>query len=98
MTELAPYMNEDREFSRTNTRKFIGPYTLQWEKFLPKILNYAVYNGFFHRSERTVHEQVLFRLRSKSRPVQYYDIANGKFLERKNSDVRKDILRSCKIT
>ena len=96
MKELAPYMNEDREFSRDNTRKFIGQYTLQWEKFLPTILNYAVYNGFFHRFERTVHEQVLFRLRSKSRPVQYYDIVNGKFLERKNSDVRKDILRSVK--
>ena len=96
MAELAPYMNEDRKFSRDNTRKFVGPYTLKWEKFLPIILNYAVYNGFFHRSERTVHEQVLFRLKSKTRPVHYYDIADGKFLERKNSDVRKDILRSVK--
>ncbi len=51
---------------------------------------------FFIDLERTVHEQVLFRLKSKSRPVQYYDIVNGKFLERKNSDVRKDILRSVK--
>jgi long-chain acyl-CoA synthetase len=59
-------MNEDREFSRDTTQKFFGPYTLQWKKFMPKILDYAVYNGFFHRSQRTVHEQVLFRLKEKN--------------------------------
>ena len=58
-------------------------YNLEWEKFLPNMLNYAVYNGFFHRSERTVHEQVFFRLKSQSRPVKYYDILKGRFLEEK---------------
>ena len=30
-----------------------------------------------HRSERTVHEQLLARLNSKTRPVSYFDIVQG---------------------
>ncbi|MDD3984310.1 MAG: SDR family oxidoreductase [Methanobacterium sp.] len=93
IVELAPYMNEDRKFSRDNTQKFLGSYTLQLKKFMHIILDYAIYNGFFHRSQRTVHEQVLFRLKSKSRPVQYYDIVEGQFLKRKKSDIINDILK-----
>jgi len=96
ITELAPYLNEDREFSRSNLEKFLGPYDLNWKKFLPKIFNYAVYNGFFHRSDRTVHEQILFRLKSMSRPVKYYDVVNSKFIRIKSSDIRIDILNAVK--
>ena len=96
ITELAPYLNEDREFSRNNLENFLGPYDLNWKKFLPKILNYAVYNGFFHRSERTVHEQILFRLKSMSRPVNYYDVVNNKFIRIKSSQIRIDILNAVK--
>ncbi len=90
--ELAPYLNEDREFSRNNVKKYIDHYQLRWEKFLPEILNYAVYNGFFHRSERTVYEQVLFRLKSRSRPINYYDVEEGSFMGISSTDIRKDIL------
>ncbi len=96
ITELTPYLNEDREFSRSNLEKLLGPYDLDWKKFLPKILNYAVYYGFFHRSERTVHEQILFRLKSMSRPVNYYDVINRKFIREKSSDMRIDILNAVK--
>ncbi len=96
ITELAPYLNEDRKFSRNNVDKLSGPYKFQWEKFLPNLLNYAVYNGFFHRSERTVHEQILFRLRSKSRSVKYIDVVNGKFLAKKSNQIIRDILCSVK--
>ena len=95
-SELAPYLNEDREFSRDNTDKFYGHYNLEWKKFLPNMLSYAVYNGFFHRSERTVHEQVFFRLKSQSRPVKYYNILKGRFLEKTSSDIKYDILRALK--
>jgi long-chain acyl-CoA synthetase len=94
--ELQPYLNEDREFSRTNLENLLGPYNLNWKKFLPEILKYAVYNGFFHRSERTVHEQILFRLKSTSRPVNYYDIINSKFKKTEPSDIRINIINAVK--
>jgi len=92
ITELAPYLNENRKFSRNNIDRISGPYKFHWEKFLPNLLDYAIYNGFFHRSERTVHEQILFRLRSKSRSVKYIDVMNSKFLNRKSDGIIKDIL------
>lgn len=96
ITELSPYLNENRKFSRINVEKIFGPYKLQWKTFLPNLLNYAVYNGFFHRSERTVHEQILFRLRSKSRPVKYNDVIKGRFQARKSYEIRMDILNAVK--
>lgn len=96
MEDLAPYLKEDREFSRINIEKFLGPYTLEWKEFLPKLLDYAVYNGFFHRSDRTVHEQILFRLNSMSRPIKYYDIKNNQFLALNQLDIRIDILNALK--
>ena len=94
--ELKPYLNEDREFSRTNLEDFLGPYNLNWKKFLPEILKYAVYYGFFHRSERTVHEQILFRLKSTSRPVSYYDVIKRKIKKIESSEIRIDILNAVK--
>jgi long-chain acyl-CoA synthetase len=92
LKELKPYLNEKREFAIDNTEEFMGTYKLQWEKFLPKLIEYAVYNGFFHRSTRTVHEQVLFRLKGISWPVKYYDVVDDKFLYRSSSKVSEDIL------
>jgi long-chain acyl-CoA synthetase len=96
MQELGPYLNENRKFSRINTEKFLGSYTMDWKKFLPKLLDYAIYNGFFHRSDRTVHEQILFRLNSQNRPVKYYDIVNNEFLALNHYDIRKNILNALK--
>jgi long-chain acyl-CoA synthetase len=90
--ELTPYLNEKREFATNNTEEFMGRYKLQWENYLPNLLEYAIYNGFFHRSTRTVYEQVLFRLKSISWPVKYYDVVDDKFLYRSSSKVREDIL------
>ena len=92
INELAPYMNEDRKFSRKNISRFDGSYDLDWKKFLPKLLQYAVYNGFFHRSERTVHEQVLFRLKSNTRQIKCYDVEKQEFIERKSDEIRTEIL------
>jgi len=48
--------------------------------------------GFFHRSNRTVHEQILFRLKSRSKPAQYYDIIEGEFRLRSSSEIREEII------
>jgi len=89
---LAPYLGEKRHFNRENTDRLLGPYELKWQDFLPSLLKYAVYMGFFHRSERTVHEQILFRLKSRSRPVEYYDIAGGEFIKRSSVELRQEMI------
>ena len=67
----------------------MGPYPLDWREFLPRLLAYAVDQGFMHRTERTVHEQLLARLESKTRPVNYFDIVQGRLIQHSASEVRQ---------
>jgi long-chain acyl-CoA synthetase len=89
---LAPYFSENRQFQRSNTDELLGTYNVSWEKVLPHLLEYAAYHGFLHRSERTVHEQVMYRLESRSHPVTYYDVVDGKIFEKSAQEMRQDIL------
>jgi long-chain acyl-CoA synthetase len=89
---LLPYFNERVEFRRENVDRLLGPYPLDWREFLPNLLAYATDAGFMHRSERTVHEQILYRLASKNRPITYHDIVEGREVTRKAEDVRHDML------
>jgi len=91
---LAPYLDDRRRFLRENVDRLLGPYDLDWREFLPHLVEYAVANGFFHRSERTVHEQVLFRLAARSRRVTYHDVADGKVRDRSAGEVREEALRA----
>ena len=92
LISLAPYFSENRHFERQNLDTLLGSYDMKWKEILPHLLDYAVYNSFFHRSDRTVHEQVLFRLESKSNPLVYYDIADGKVIRKTAAEMRQDIL------
>ncbi|HLN89998.1 MAG TPA: AMP-binding protein, partial [Candidatus Binatia bacterium] len=89
---LAPYFSENRKFLRTNTDKLLGAYDPPWTEILSRLLGYAVYNSFLHRSDRTVHEQALFRLESRSYPVTYYDIVEGQIIRKTTAEMRNDIL------
>jgi long-chain acyl-CoA synthetase len=89
---LLPYFNERRRFRSDNVERLLGPYAIEWRKVLPALLEFAVYNGFMHRSERTVHEQILFRLAHRSRPVTYHDVIDGRLVPRDAAAVRRDIL------
>ena len=89
---LLPYFNEHLEFRRDNVDRLLGPYPLDWREFLPHLLAYAVDAGFMHRSERTVHEQILYRLGSKNRPITYHDIRGDRIVTRSGQEVRQDIL------
>ena len=89
---LSPYFSENRQFNRDNLDSLLGHYNLKWKQIMPKLLDYAVYNSFFHRTDRTVHEQVLFRLESKSHPVTYFDIIEGKIIKKTCQEMRRDIL------
>lgn len=92
LISLAPYFSENRHFRRDNVDALLGAYSMNWREIMPHLLNYAVYNSFFHRSDRSVHEQALFRLDSKSYPVTYYDIIDGNTIQKTAAEMRKDIL------
>lgn len=89
---LAPYLDENRVFNQDNIREYWQPCPLDWKEYLPNLLNFAVYHGFFHRSERTVHEQVLYRLKSRSYPVKYYDVIDGKPRNKPVDRLENDII------
>jgi long-chain acyl-CoA synthetase len=91
---LAPYFNERRKYKRNNTDRLMGRYNMQWKKILPNILKYATYMGYLHRSDRTVHEQILFRLKGKSMPVNYYDVYEGQIKKKTGRELRKDIIKA----
>jgi long-chain acyl-CoA synthetase len=92
MRTLLPYFNERKQFQRDNIERLLGPYALDWREYLPRLLAYAADQGFMHRTERTVHEQLLYRLRSKTRPINYFDIVEGKMIARSAAEVRDEIL------
>lgn len=89
---LVPYYAGRVRFSRSNTDRLLGPYDFRWREVLPPILEYATYHGFMHRSERTVHEQIVYRLGSKRRPVTFHDVVEGQAITRSAAEVRHDIL------
>jgi long-chain acyl-CoA synthetase len=92
LASLAPYFSEKHQFQRQNVDQLLGLYKFQWQAVLPHLLEYATYCNFFHRSERTVYEQVMFRLESKSNPVSYFDVIEGKIVPKSAEQVRSDIL------
>jgi long-chain acyl-CoA synthetase len=75
LVPLLPYLTERRHFRRDHADRLLGPYEPDWRAYLPRLLAYATAQGFMHRCDRTVHEQILFRLAATSRPVAYQDIA-----------------------
>lgn len=90
---LTPYLNERRSFKRDTADQLLGKYNIEWRPLLERMLEYATYYGFFHRSERTVHEQIVFRMGSHSRPVRYQDIEKGVPIARDTMHLRSDIFR-----
>jgi long-chain acyl-CoA synthetase len=91
---LAPYFNERRKYKRDNVDRLIGKYNMNWKEILPNILEYATYMGYLHRSDRTVHEQILLRLKGKSMPVNYYDVYEGQMRRKSGRELRKDIIKA----
>jgi len=89
---LAPYFRERRRFLRDHTDALLGRSVPDWHAYLPILLDHAITRGFLHRSDRTVHEQVLFRLASRHRPVRFTDVeADGAVTVRPANEVRAEI-------
>jgi long-chain acyl-CoA synthetase len=92
---LAPYFRERRRFLRDHVDEALGPEVPDWHAYLPVLLEHAVARGFLHRSDRTVHEQVVFRLASRHFPVRFGDVdAAGRRTLRPAAEVRDEIARA----
>ena len=92
---LAPYFRERRRFLRDHADELLGTEVPDWRTYLPVLLEHAVARGFLHRSDRTVHEQVVFRLASRHLPVRFADVdADGGRTVRAAAEVRDEIARA----
>ena len=89
---VRPYLLERRTFDRANADHLLGTYAPRWDTYLPALFRFAAERGFLHRSGRTVHEQAMFRLRSRHLPVRYVDVVGGRLMRRSAADVRADVL------
>jgi long-chain acyl-CoA synthetase len=89
---VMPYLRERRTFRRDHAERLLGPYEPRWQDYLPNLLRFAVRRGFLHRSERTVHEQAMFRLSSRSLWVRFVDVVEGRSTPRSAAEVRADVL------
>jgi long-chain acyl-CoA synthetase len=89
---LKPYFWERRRFRRDHADELLGPTVPNWHDYLPTLLEHATSHGFLHRSDRTVHEQVLFRLASRRLPVRFVDVdADGGRTSQPATEVRNEI-------
>lgn len=91
---LAPYFEENRLYQRENLDRYMGVYKGNWIDFFGQNLTYAVDKGFMHHSERTVHEQVILRLNSKSRPIRYHDVIHGKIITKNSEEIKREIYKT----
>jgi long-chain acyl-CoA synthetase len=88
---VRPYLRERRTFDRTNADRLLGRDDVHWSITLPALFRFALDRGFLHRTGRTVHEQAMFRLRSRRLPVRFVDVADGHRCPRSAADVRADV-------
>ena len=89
---IVPYFSEKRRFLRDNVDRLLGPYDFRWQETLQPLLEYAVSKNFLHRSERTVHEQMLYRLQSRSLPIRLHDIVEGDVITYDSGTIRDQIV------
>ena len=88
---LMPYFYDDHVFSRTGTDALLGPFSWKWKNSMDALLTYACRQNFLHQTERTVFEQILYRLDSKSAPVSYFDVTATEVRETSAADMKAKI-------
>jgi long-chain acyl-CoA synthetase len=91
---LLSYFSENRRFRTDNAERLLGPYAPDWTSIIPNLLRYAADRGFLHRTERTVHEQVLARLQSERLAVRVHDAVDGTIRTRSGSEVSREIVEA----
>ncbi len=81
LSALMVYFYDDHIFDRSGTDRLVGPYNLDWKSYIEPLLNFACRRNFLHQSDRNVFEQVLYRLKSKTAQVSYYDVGENNITE-----------------
>ena len=92
---LAPYLTEDRSYSTANADELVGGAWPDWHDFAVPLLDYATSVGFLNHTGRTVSEQMLVRLASKSSPVRLFDIDADGAREVAAPAVSQSITQAC---
>ncbi len=95
LVRLLPYFQKQPNFLRANTERLLGDYPHRWQQIMDPILAYAVHHSFWHRTTRTVHEQILYRLKSRRNPVTYHDLSGGEEHVRPAKEIHDEILAVC---
>jgi long-chain acyl-CoA synthetase len=93
-TFLLSYFSENRRFRKDNVERLLGPYAPDWSAIIPHLLRYAADRGFLHRTDRTVHEQVLTRLQSDRLPVTVHDAIDGEITTRSGAEMSREIIEA----
>lgn len=96
MRPIMSYLEQGQTFRRDTMDELIGRQELDWKDATAKALAFGTRYGFMHRSERTVHEQIIFRLGRHRRKVRLFDIVGGETIERDAAEVRKDAMRAAR--
>jgi len=87
---LLSYFSENRRFRTDNAERLAGSCAPDWAAVIPRLLRYAADRGFLHRTERTVHEQVLARLQSERLPVRIHDAVDGEIRARSGAEMSRE--------
>jgi long-chain acyl-CoA synthetase len=93
MLALSPYFGDNKVFATHNTVNLFGEYQLNWKETLIPMLEYCTRKGFLDHSERTVGDQLRFRLNRKRNPVNYYNVTAKGWEQISGSEVDQEISR-----
>ncbi|OPY33137.1 MAG: long-chain-fatty-acid--CoA ligase [Methanomassiliicoccales archaeon PtaU1.Bin124] len=96
MRPLMSYLEQGQVFRRDTMDDILGKAVFEWKPMMDKALAFGSRYGFMHRSERTVHEQVLFRLGRTRRKVRLANVIDGKRVESDAVEVKENIQRLAK--
>jgi len=91
MRPLLSYLEQGQVFRRDAWDELLEPPHYDWRLHLNKMLEFGTRYGFMHRTERTVQEQLHFRLGRSKRAVRIFDIVDGQLVEREAASVKEDI-------
>ncbi len=91
LTALMVYFYDEHIFDRSETDRLLGRYQPDWRNYAGPMLRYACRYNFLHHSERSVFEQVLFRLKSKTAPISYYDVGENEIAQTTADEMRRKI-------
>ena len=93
MLALAPYFNENRDFGTANVEDVFGVGYPDWRAYLPQLLGYATRMGFLNHTDRTVFEQMLVRMTSRTASLRYYDVTRQGIVPVDTAQVKEQVER-----